>query len=156
MRSYKSSSTISQDTSATECTYLLTDPANSYAPDSSRVSAIETSIRDNESPKIYPEGGPYPILSKAITNLLPSIEVETDIPLGSHPGGDEDLECAGDNQVGPEGDNRSVDQDNEITFHCGISKKKFWVIFTGLFTLFVSSVPLLILRHRYLDSQFCM
>lgn len=141
---------------ATECTPLLTDLVSTYALRSSGVSVDRRIVRDNGSTNIAAVNEPYPDLRKAINSLPSGVEIETISALRGVSDEDKDLSMKKDYRLDPSEVDNDVDYGSQITFHGGISERKFWVIFAGLSNSILSPTPVLTLRCRYFDSKLCM
>lgn len=127
------------NTSTTERTPLLTAPVNTRVPEDPRTS---TTTRDNDPADILHEHESFPILSKAVSNV--SFGIVEIIPASSiRPDKHGDLRLKNDGSKPRESD-RGVDHEGEISFHGGISKRRFWIIFAGMCTLCSYAPPLLI------------
>lgn len=115
-------------TSATERTSLLTAPVNTGVRGNSGVPIEQTTTTDYESINIFQGDESFPILSKAISNASFGI-VET-IPTSIQPDGHGHLRLKNDG-LKQRQSGSGVEDANETGFHGGISKKRFWIIFTG-------------------------
>lgn len=107
---------------ATEGTPLLAAPVSTGVLGNSRTSTESTTTRGYDATDTSHEHEPFPILGKVVSNASCGI-IET-TPTSIHPDKPGDLRLKDD----------SVDHAGEISFHGGISKKRFWIIFAGLCT----------------------
>lgn len=129
------------NTSTTERTPLLAAPVNTRVPGDPGTSTEPTTTRDNDPTDILHEHESFPILSKAVSNV--SFGIVEIIPTSSiRPDKHGDLRLKNDGSKPRESD-RGVDHEGEISFHGGISKGRFWIIFAGMCT-FCFYAPLLI------------
>lgn len=114
---------------ATEGTPLLAAPVSIGVPGDFGTSTEPTTTRGYDATDIFHEHESFPILGKVVSNVSCGI-IET-TPTSIHPDNPGDLRLKNDGSRPRESD-RSVDHAGEIGFHGGISKKRFWIIFTGL------------------------
>lgn len=111
------------NTSATERTALLAAPVN-YGV------SIGHTTTDHESTDIFHEDESFPILSKAVSNA--SFGIVEIIPNSIQSDEHGHLRLKKNDGLRQTETDRGVENPSETGFHGGISKKRFWIIFTGL------------------------
>lgn len=121
-----------------ERTSLLTVTGSPYLRGIAGVSIEQQSLRDDATDILDDDDENFPVLSKATSNTPLGIEAEVIPALGNSPGEFGDYRLPPDDELRLRTVKEDIEEDSQcsqISFHGGISKRSFWVIFSGLHSL---------------------